>query len=147
MKKYVFTDIDGVLASYTFLFSGKGYIDPEKIKLLNRLKELDVELVISSSWGYDDGNTEKSLKTCGLDLPIVGYTDRFYKDWLCRGNEIKKWLIENCKAKAIDYNYVILDDAEDFLLSQKDYLVEVNGNKGLTEKDIEKAIDILSKNY
>lgn len=65
-----------------------GDIDPVAIALLNQLN--DTEIVISSSWGYNDGNTEQLLHNAGLNLPIVGYTDHFYNECACRGNEIEK---------------------------------------------------------
>lgn len=164
-KRFVFLDIDGVLASYEYLTKGKGYIDPEKCKLLNTLKDMSVEVIISSSWGYDNGRTEKSLRDCGFDLPIISYTDKFYNDWFCRGNEIEKWLINNCRGMGtkygtspegvpyyrykyndeVDYEFVIVDDDKDFLLGQKDNLVIVDRETGITEKDVEKIIDILTR--
>lgn len=163
-KRIVFLDIDGCLASIPFLMKHKGYIDPEKCKLLNTLKKYNVEIVISSSWGYDEGRTEKALKDCGLELPIIGYTDHFHVDWMCRGNEIEKWLIENFKGlgtkygfspdgvpyyrhrygdEQIDYEFVIIDDDTDFLLGQKNNFIHIDRETGITEKDIEKIIDIL----
>jgi len=163
-KRIVFLDIDGCLASIPFLMKRKGYIDPEKCKLLNTLKNYNVEIVISSSWGYDEGRTEKALKDCGLELPIIGYTDHFHVDWMCRGNEIEKWLIENFKGlgtkygfspdgvpyyrhrygdEQIDYEFVIIDDDTDFLLGQKNNFIHIDRETGITEKDIEKIIDIL----
>ena len=47
-KKILFLDIDGVLASYDYLLSLKGFIDKEKVALLNMLKPYGVEVVISS---------------------------------------------------------------------------------------------------
>ena len=47
MKRYLFLDIDGVLASYEFLKTRRGFIDPDKVALLNQLE--GVEVVISSS--------------------------------------------------------------------------------------------------
>ena len=50
-------DIDGVLASVDYLCRTSRqpyFIDKEKITLLNKLKDYDVEVVISSSWGYND---------------------------------------------------------------------------------------------
>ena len=166
-KKIVFLDIDGVMASIPFLCTMKGYIDPEKCKLLNTLGDIGAEIVISSSWGFDEGRTEKTLRECGLTLPIIGYTDHFYQEWLCRGNEIEKWINENLggggtkfgcdrdygepyyrkkyKDTDIDYEFVIFDDVTDFLLGQKDHFIQTNEQTGLTEKDINKAIEILTR--
>ena len=53
-KKIIFLDIDGVLASIPYLCKGKGFIDPSKCKLLSQLEDIGAEVVISSSWGYDN---------------------------------------------------------------------------------------------
>jgi len=166
-KKIVFLDIDGVMASIPFLCSRRGFIDPKKCKLLNQLEKIGAEIVISSSWGYDEGRTEESLRKCGLTLPIIGYTDHFHIDWFCRGNEIEKWLKENCGGMCtkygydydgepyyrkhynetdIDYEYVIFDDDSDFLLGQKDHFIQTNQQTGLTQRNINKAIKILTRN-
>ena len=39
-KRIVFLDIDGVMASTQFLCTGKGFIEPEKCKLLNTLESI-----------------------------------------------------------------------------------------------------------
>ena len=154
-KKILFLDIDGVLASYDYLLSLKGFIDKEKVALLNMLKPYDVEVVISSSWGYND-DTVKALKACGLELPIIGGTEHFYSDWMCRGNEIAKWLVDTFDEYNVytgkasqysgkDYEYVILDDDDDMLMCQKDNFIHVDRNTALTEENINKAIDILER--
>jgi len=169
-KRIIFLDIDGVLNGINFFMkrtSKQGYIDPECIKKLNKLKDIGAEIVISSSWGYDEGRTEKTLKECGLEIPIIGYTDHFYNDWICRGNEIEKWIHENMKGMGtkygiekdtgipyyrkhfnennIDYEYVIFDDNTDFLLGQKDNFIQTNERTGITEEDVERARKILTR--
>ena len=159
-KKILFLDIDGVLASYDYLLSLKGFIDKKKVALLNMLKPYDVEVVISSSWGYNE-DTVKQLTACGLELPIIGGTEHFYSDWMCRGNEIAKWLVDTFdeynvytgKATSCigisysgnDYEYVILDDDEDMLMCQKDNFIHVDRYTALTEENIKKAIDIFER--
>ena len=157
-KKILFLDIDGVLASVDFLCrtaGQKGFIDKEKVALLNKLKPYGVEVVISSSWGYND-DTVKQLTACGLELPIIGGTEHFHSDWLCRGNEIAKWLtitfdnynVFTGKASSYagkDYEYVILDDNDDMLMCQKDNFICVDSYTALTEEHIEKAIDIFER--
>jgi len=168
-KKIIFLDIDGVLASIPYLYKRKGFIDPEKCKLLNQLEDIGAEIVISSSWGYDNGRTEDSLRKCGLTLPIIGYTDHIHYncEWACRGNEIEKWIIENMYAKKeglgtkygydyyrnhynegdIDYEYVILDDDGDMLLGQVDNFILVNRYTGLTKRHIKKMRKILTRDF
>lgn len=160
-ERIVFLDIDGTI-------TGKyGEINPECIKKLNRLKEFGTKIVVSSSWGYDEGRTEQKLKEKGLELPIVGYTQHFYQEWLCRGNEIEKWIHENFGGMGtrwgedyegepyyrqhfheedVDYEYVIFDDSGDMLLGQKDNFIQINEFIGITDEDIDKAIKILTRN-
>jgi hypothetical protein len=160
-KKILFLDIDGVLASHEFLIKngGKsGFIDKEKVALLNKLKPYNVEVVISSSWGYNE-DTVNRLVSCGLELPIIGGTEHFSNDWLCRGNEIAKWLSVTFDNYSVftgkpyiyegytgeDYEYVILDDDVDMLMCQKDNFIHVNVYEALTEDDINKVIEILER--
>lgn len=162
-KKLVFLDIDGVMASVSYM--GKhpgtdGFIEPAKCKLVNLLGEIGAEVVISSSWGYDDGNTEKRLRECGFTLPIIGYTDHYIEEWLCRGNEIDKWIQDNMKGMGTkwgdeyyrpqredrqDYEYVIFDDDEDMLYGQKNHFIKTDEERGITKRDINKAIKILTR--
>ena len=162
MKRIVFLDVDGVLNSDQFYAKTRarsGNFDPESIALLNQLKNIGAEVVISSSWGED---ADKPLNEVGLELPIIGHTDHFWQDWLCRGNEIDKWLIEHYgglgtrygkdyngipyyRQSPTDYEFVIFDDDCDFLLGQKDNFIQVDRQTGLTQVDIDKAIKILNR--
>lgn len=142
--KILFLDIDGVLAGYDWFVKrehGGDFIDPEKVALINCI---DCEIVISSSWGEDGGRTERNLRDKGLKLPIIGYTEHYEigRDWIVRGNSIQKWLQDNMKDS--DYQYAIVDDNADMLLSQKDHLVQTNEECGLTIDDVEKICKILS---
>ena len=160
-------DIDGVVNSeewYVKTRGMKGNFDPECIKKLNRLEEFGTEIVVSSSWGEDG---VKQLENVGLKLPIIGCTEHFYTDWLCRGNEIEKWLHDNFGGMGTkygidddgipyhkkrynetdnEYEYVILDDDQDFLLGQKDNFIHVNRQTGVTDEDIEKIRQIFLEN-
>jgi hypothetical protein len=153
-KKIIMLDIDGVVNSENWYNKTKGMsgdFDPDSIALLNQLKSLDVEVVISSSWG-EDGVTQ--LKNVGLELPIVGVTEHFYQDWVCRGNEIEKWFCDNfgsygtkygSKYYQKDYEYVIFDDDSDFLMGQMDNFIQTSRETGLTQADIDKAVKILTR--
>lgn len=160
-RKILFLDIDGVLASFDFLIKngGKsGFIERNKVALLNKLKPYNVEVVISSSWGYNK-DTVDTLISCGLELPVIGGTEHFSNDWLCRGNEIAKWIVSTfdnysvftgkpCiydEYKGEDYEYVILDDDTDMLMCQKDNFIHIDRETGLTEEHIEMVINILER--
>lgn len=149
MKRIVFLDIDGVLAGYKWLMKGKGFIDPDKVKLINQLK--GCEIVISSSWGED---ADKPLQELGLELPIIGHTEHISlgRGYLCRGNEIEKWLIDTFDGMATkfggefrnkNYEYVIFDDDTDMLLGQKENFIKTNEAYGITQRDINRAKKIL----
>lgn len=157
-RKILFLDIDGVLAGVDFIDQAKGvegFIDRKKVDLLNKLKPYGVEVVISSSWGYND-DTVNQLTANGLELPIIGGIEHFHKDWLCRGTEIAKWLDDTFgdydvftgkvhSYTDIDCEYVILDDDVDMLMCQKDNFIHVDSYKALTEEDIENTINILER--
>ena len=51
--------------------------------------------------------------------------------------EIAEWLRLNAKEP---YRYVILDDEEDILFTQREHLVKVDGSKGLDKADIDNVI-------
>lgn len=108
-RRFIFLDIDGVLNHnewYEYLHQtypreelckwdmNKYHMSPFTTQLLNQLE--GCEVVISSSWGYDE-KTVQGLRDAGLKLPIIGGTihkslnDRS----LCRGNDIARWFIEN----------------------------------------------------
>ena len=156
-RRIVALDIDGVLNGENYFNRRKGkegLIDPENVKLLNQLENIGAEILISSSWGNDNGRTEKTLREVGLTLPIIGYTDHFYQDWICRGNEIEKWFHDTfgsygtkygSKWYQKDYEYVIFDDDADMLLGQIDNFIQTNRQTGLTQADIDKAIKILNR--
>lgn len=160
VKRIIFLDIDGVLAGYDYFIRRKrpnGYIDPTRVALINQLE--GAEIVISSSWGPDEGRTEQALRDCGLKLPIIGYTEHFYQDWICRGNEIEKWLRDNAggmctkwgdkwregsTTQKFNYEYVIFDDSEDMLLGQGEHFVKCEESTGVTQKNIDQAKKILA---
>lgn len=153
-KRIIALDVDGVINSEGFYARTKGRsgdFDPEAIALLNQLKDIGAEVVISSSWG---DSAIKPLQDVGLELPIIGVTEHFYQDWLCRGNEVEKWFIDNfhsygtkygSKYYQKDYEYVIFDDDTDFLLGQVDNFIHVDRNTGITQADIDKARKILNR--
>ena len=150
MKRYLFLDVDGVCNHEDWYYKNRvldknykcGDFDPKVIELLHQLQDLDVKVVISSSWG---DMADKPLIELGLKLPIIGHTEHFYSDWLCRGNEIQKWIYDNHIYEHIDdrYEYVIFDDDKDMLMEQADNFVWVDRRHGLKQAHIDKARSIL----
>lgn len=167
MKKIIFLDIDGVLATPEYLKDGLWALSPLKQELLGKILEAtDAEIVLSSSWRlHDVEETKKYMIEKGFLFSdkIVGVTIRAYQ-WLekgtgihlsiPRGVEIKQWIDTNIhsdngknwerKKLNVDYTYVIIDDDSDMLLEHKDNFVRTDGNIGLTENDVEKIIEILN---
>ncbi len=148
MKRYLFLDIDGVCNHkdwYREHGYGSGDYDPKTIELLNQLADIDVKVVISSSWGT---MADKPLHDLGLKLPIVGHTEQLspYCSWMCRGNEIAKWIDRNVLQEHIDdrFEYVILDDTKELLMEQEDNFVWVDPEHGLTQENIDNAREILT---
>lgn len=108
-KRFIFLDIDGVLNHpewYERVHSeysraeladwpmNKYHMDPIAVQRLNKLK--GAEVIISSSWGYDD-ETVTGLKQAGLELPIIGGIDHieYANLYITRGNAIAKWFNDN----------------------------------------------------
>lgn len=153
MKKILFLDIDGVLAGiewFEYRHNNKLPIDFLDPKLVQKLNVLDCEVVISSSWGCNNGQTWKQLRRKGFNLKVIGYTEHHEigSDWIVRGNSIKKWLHDNLKYQRCgeDYQYAILDDDADMLLEQKEHFVQTDCEIALTDADVKKLQKILESN-
>jgi len=157
--RIIFLDIDGVMNSDEYFMSHLDrdgdtlFIDPEKLTVLNMLKDIPgIQIVISSSWG---DTADGPLKRLGLEIPITGHIHHFHFDWICRGCEIEDYIVNMLHLRGTKfgekhrdhdkYEYVIFDDDEDMLLGQKDNFIQTNRDTGLTEDDIRKAKEILMK--
>ena len=155
MNKLIFLDIDGVLDTYKSHYM----LDPVLMdRLGNILGRTGAWIVISSSWRC--GNVPDTIEfMTDYDNPRVGsnpfpFTDRIVgitpilysiiDDDIdrpaTRGEEINAYL----KAHPCD-NYVILDDCDEMLGDQRQHLVFVNDEIGLTDNDVEKAVSILNQ--
>lgn len=153
MKKILFLDIDGVLAGiewFEYRHNNKLPIDFLDPKLVQKLNSLDCEVVISSSWGCDNGQTWKKLRRKGFNLKVIGYTEHheMCSDWIVRGNCIKKWLHDNLKYQHCgeDYQYAILDDDSDMLIEQIKHFVKTDPEIGVTDEHIKRIQEILNSN-
>ena len=151
MKKYIFLDFDGVINT------PKGKFDKNAVTNLRRLLErTDAKVVISSTWRLQGMEyiqqlwQEYQLPGEVIDLTPSCNSTNFsnvdgQEEWQglhgCKGLEIAEWLGLNAKEP---YQYIILDDEEDFLFSQREHLVKVEGSKGLDKADVRVAIQILN---
>lgn len=151
--KIIFLDIDGVLNSDDYIerqinrgihcLVGTEILDTcarDRLKLFLS-ENLDVKLVISSSWRWWNVKTtkEKFMKTrmCTLVPYIIGVTPRSYSRR--RGQEID-WYVKKHHIK----DYVIIDD-EDHDIHQKDHLVKTDYIYGLQERHYKDIKRILRK--
>ena len=139
-------DFDGVLNTTASLAEGI-HICPEKVILVRNLCiELDCQVVISSSWRVIHCLYELTelLYHAGFSCrhriidktPIMAVYNQY-----TRGYEIEKWLC----SKTEDYNYVIIDDIDEFLPYQKSRFVKTHEHTGITSNDIFKIKQILNK--
>jgi hypothetical protein len=62
-----------------------------------------------------------------------------------RGLEISEWLRTHPQKQGIPYSYAILDDGDDFLLTQSERVVITEPETGLTKELAERVIEILNK--
>lgn len=154
--KAIFLDIDGVLNSNDWYVrtrevgkQDQGDVDPEAIKLVNQIIEkTGARVFMSSSWRSDFDNSCNYLYNRGLTPDvIVGKTPQF--NYFCQSDSIRKTL---CRGNEIQYvletefitEYVILDDDQDMLYSQKDNFIHIDFMHGITKENVEQAIKILN---
>ena len=60
-----------------------------------------------------------------------------------RGLEISEWLRTHHKNHKIPYAYAILDDGDDFLLTQSEHVVITEPETGITQELAERVVEIL----
>lgn len=167
-KNVIFLDIDGVL---NVIPQGRDEFGSrfhqhfmDNLKLI--VDATDAVIVISSSWRHDGLKTMQEMwVTRGIAGEVIdttpthsskylsepNYSNLPFRERLERGFEIQDWLDKNAdKVK----NYVIIDDDDDMLESQKQNFVHTSENfdhedmvdwgYGLTRKCAEQAIAILN---
>ena len=143
----VFLDVDGVLNNIgttdISMINCCCGIDDKNLEQLKRLiNETHSKIVLSSDWRLDD-DLEKFLisRLSEHGLSIYDKTPNLHK-YDERGEEIKTWLRKHSDISS----WIVLDDMvfRDFSKYEiTDRLVLTNEECGLTENDVEKAIDII----
>lgn len=107
MKKYIFLDIDGVLAIPT-KGSGVWQLNDVRQRRLGRILEAtNADIVLSSSWRYGDVETTRikmeeegfwfSNKIVGVTIRAYHYIQNGVHLSIPRGVEIKQWLDVNVR--------------------------------------------------
>jgi hypothetical protein len=143
MKRYLFLDIDGVIAGDTdwsnLLPDGSCAFNGEAIRALTGLFDtvLNLQIIISSTWRK--GETVESLQGIFRErgfayydriigkTPVIEVERQPDVPYMCcpRGVEIAAWLQAN--TQNIDqYKYCILDDGSDMLYWQRDNFVHIH---------------------
>lgn len=156
MNKIVFLDFDGVITT----LKSNWTIDNEKVELVKQICDATgAKIVISSSWRRY--TLEQTIEEITNQESVYGHNPFPYPEYiidiisrmyafkygnkethygLCRGVEIDRWLWEHKDVT----NYVILDDDSDMLLCQKEHFIKTHALRGISKRDVEKAIKILN---
>lgn len=150
--RILFLDIDGVLlpGSYRRILDlsrrpgadeGRDVVDPLRVALINRLRDVPgLAVVLSSSWRAEDGIVPR-LAAQGLALPFhadwrttlahpidLDPEDRSLHSIPTRGWQISRWLEFHPETTG----YAILDDCADMLPEQDPHFIQTSFDEGLT---------------
>jgi hypothetical protein len=155
-KPVVFLDIDGVLNSKQW-YAHNAYsredissterklwehsIDPNCVQRLNRiLQQTGAVVIVSSSWRKTHALSEivSILESRGFRGEVEGATSA--NGALSRTEQITEWLAEN---RPPGIAYVVMDDELPRALPSE-RVVSPSDQTGLTDKDVERAIAILT---
>lgn len=141
-KKVLFLDMDGVIHNDASYMKYGQMIDIGGVKIISKLiLEQDIGIVFSSTWrlGLDRDVVSDYLKLCGFP-PSVLHQDYKTRDLIGehRGSLIQEWLDAHPEVE----QYVILDDDDDMLPSQKENFIHVDGMNGFGVRDFYRAESI-----
>ena len=127
-------------------------IDDRAIANLNRIiEETGCKVVLSSSWRscVEDENTltEDLLKLKGFKYKLYDVTPRlWFNDFsIRRGEEIQLWMDKESEKNEIESFVILDDDDSDMLPEQTNNFIHVDGQVGLTDRDVFTAIEILNR--
>jgi hypothetical protein len=128
----LFLDIDGVLNSASTMKHGVHLCNKRIVMLSQLCKELDLKIVISSSWRllYDLRELKEMLNRTGFSgrQRIIDVTNEHNTGH--RGIEIKIWLTAHPEVT----RYAIIDDDRDMLPEQLPYFVKTSWKTGLNQR-------------
>ena len=146
--KVIFLDFDGVLNNNSYFLNSKEkapfFLQDEKMILLKQIVDsTNAKIVLSTSWREiwnSDLDISSKLKDYfySFDLSVYDVTKNINYN---RPLEISTWLKENNVS-----SYVILDDIANPWYEHVNNVVVTNKEfNGLSQDDVNKAIDILKK--
>jgi hypothetical protein len=142
--KVLMLDIDGVLNT---LPHDKNFGDFDKHLVVNLEmllgKVKDLKIVISSYWRHIGlEKLKETFKLNGIDpRRIYSVTGNEISDGHEREYQIAHWLSKHPDVTA----FVIFDDNASDFIALKSKLVKTNPSVGLTQRNVEKAIEILEE--
>ena len=127
-------------------------LDDRAIANLNRIvEETGCKVVLSSSWrsSIESENifTQNLLKLKGFKYEFYDVTPRLcFNDFsIRRGEEIQLWMDKESEKNEIESFVILDDDDSDMLPEQTNNFIHVDGQVGLTDRDVFTAIEILNK--
>lgn len=147
-SRILFLDYDGVVN--TPMWNEKGtkvsYAFPEDGKVNNfqavqwvshLCQKCKLDIVVTSSW-REEKNYRECLINGGLRKGIVIAGALPVDDKRTRGELIRDYLLSHPE---IGF-YIILDDEDDLLPAQRDFLIKVNESYGFSEPEYHRCIDL-----
>lgn len=167
MNKLIFLDIDGVLNTqqHQQTLRAKGLPPSDEFgelfdtravaQLKHIIDQTRADIVIMSSWKFLGLEFIRQMWVQrGLPGKLLDITPSFSSDEMllsinlehedcfnpCKGVEVEAWLRQHPKCYT---SYVIIDDEEVILPTQRAYFVQTNPQEGLSEQDAERTIGIL----
>ena len=154
--KIIFLDVDGVLnCRHTEeSIAGFVFVSEDKILLLKEIIDrTGAQVVLSSTWRWGWAYKERNPNSTSNDvmlfealqerlaefgIELMDYTPELgMRSW-----EINDWLDKH-QGEGIE-SYVVLDDRADELYDHEEQLVETDLEYGLTQEDVEQAVNILN---
>lgn len=156
-RKIIFLDCDGVINSVQWEAVRKDMppasviddaIDPRCLeRIVSICDATGAKIVLTSDWRINWPFARTRLERAGIPegliidrTPVLNVISGMHH--YSRGEEVKAWLDEHDDI----YDYIIIDDREDFLTDQiRLHLVHTNNWVGITEKDRQAAIEMLSR--
>ena len=140
-RRVLFLDFDGVLNAGR---DGYGTLKRRHGRLVQAVHLMTgCEVVVSSAWrvGSTLERLRKTLRGIGYPGPVVGVTPQLSAP-LERGDEIHRYLREECAAGRPVSQFAVLDDESD-MRGVHTHLVQTDTWDGLQRRDAMRAVRVL----
>lgn len=149
-RKLIFLDLDGTLNRWSHR-PDQRMVEPECVEHLNAILDATgAKVVLTASRRHlvHSGDMtiaalEYLLRSHGIRCSLIGVTQEDAEEdeqLVTRGRQIRNWLRSNRAPE----RYVVLDDIDDGISLSQLQFVLVNGSKGLTAENAQRAIEILN---